>query len=76
MVGHEKMDFQFSVVVIKNHQFGTGFIVEKRLKHLIINFKPTIIINEQISRLWIRGKFLIVGSLIHMHQQGKKSIVE
>lgn len=45
------------------HQFGTGFIVRKEVKHLILNFNP---INERISVLRIKGKFFNC-SLINVH---------
>jgi hypothetical protein len=34
--------------------YGTGFIISKRMKDNIINFEP---INERISKLKIRGKY-------------------
>jgi hypothetical protein len=36
------------------HAFGTGFIVHKQLKHLVIGFKA---INPRLSTLKIKGKF-------------------
>jgi exonuclease III len=45
------------------HQFGTGFIVDKRVRHTVIDFKP---VNERISRLRVRGKFFNC-SIINAH---------
>ena len=45
------------------HQFGTGFIVSKKIKHLVIGFTP---VNERISYLRIKGKFFNY-SIINIH---------
>jgi len=39
----------------KYHILGTGFLVSKRIKHLIIDFKPT---TPRICTLRMRGKFI------------------
>jgi exonuclease III len=44
------------------HEFGTGFIVVKKVKHLVINFIP---VNKRVSCLHIRGK-LFSCSLINV----------
>ncbi|CAK1591299.1 unnamed protein product [Parnassius mnemosyne] len=38
----------------KHHTFGTGFVVSKRLKHLVIDFQP---INECMCKIRLKGKF-------------------
>jgi hypothetical protein len=38
----------------KDHILGTGFLVSKRIKHLIIDFKP---VTPRICNLRIRGNF-------------------
>jgi exonuclease III len=45
------------------HQFGTGLIVNKKVKHLVIVFTP---VNKRISCLHIRSRFLNC-SLINIH---------
>lgn len=45
------------------HEFGTAFIVNNKVKHLVIDFKP---INPRMSCLRIRGKFFNI-SLINVH---------
>ena len=45
------------------HQFGTGFIVNRKIKHLVIGFTP---VNERISCLRIKGKFSNY-SIINIH---------
>jgi hypothetical protein len=45
------------------HQFGTGFIVNKKVKHLVTGFTP---MNERISCLHIRSSFFNC-SLINTH---------
>jgi hypothetical protein len=40
----------------KGHAFGTGFILNKRIKHLIIDFNAK---SPRMCRLRVRGQFLI-----------------
>jgi hypothetical protein len=40
----------------KERQFGTGFLINKNDKHLIMNFSPE---TDRICSLRIRGVFLI-----------------
>lgn len=47
----------------KKHEFGTGFIVNKKAKHLVIGFTP---VNERMSCLRIRTRFFNC-SLINIH---------
>jgi hypothetical protein len=37
----------------KIHQFGTGFVVNKNMKHLVIDFQP---INIRLCKLRLRGR--------------------
>ena len=45
------------------HMFGTGFIINQRVKHLVLDFKP---VNERLSVLRIKGKFYNY-SIINVH---------
>lgn len=45
------------------HIFGTGFIVSKRCKHIVLDFKP---VNERICRIRLKGKFFNT-SIINAH---------
>ncbi|XP_071573135.1 craniofacial development protein 2-like [Temnothorax nylanderi] len=47
----------------REHILGTAFIVHKRLKHLVIGFKP---ISPRLSVLRIKGRFFNI-SLINVH---------
>ncbi|XP_013175481.1 PREDICTED: uncharacterized protein LOC106123612 [Papilio xuthus] len=38
----------------KHHIFGTGFIVDRKMKPLVIDFKP---VNERLCTIRIKGKF-------------------
>jgi hypothetical protein len=38
----------------KLHQFGTGFIVSKKSKHLVIDFQP---VNWRLCNLRMKGRF-------------------
>jgi exonuclease III len=38
----------------KIHQFGTGFVVNKNMKHLVMDFQP---INMRLCKLRLGGKF-------------------
>jgi exonuclease III len=41
----------------KNHMFGTGFIINKKIKHLVMDFKAK---SHTMCRLRIRGLFLTI----------------
>lgn len=47
----------------KHHIFGTGFIVQERARHLVMDFKP---INMRLCVLRIRSKFFNI-SIINAH---------
>ncbi|PSN51304.1 Craniofacial development protein 2, partial [Blattella germanica] len=47
----------------KLHQFGTGFMVNQKYKHLVIDFQP---INFRMCKLRIKGRFQNY-SLINVH---------
>lgn len=47
----------------KKHIFGTGFVVSKRCKHMVLDFKP---VNERICRMRLKGKFFNL-SIINAH---------
>jgi hypothetical protein len=41
----------------KNHMFGTGFIINKKIKHLVMDFKAK---SHTMCRLRIRRPFLTI----------------
>ena len=45
----------------KEHKLGTGFVIHKKVKHLIMNFQPT-----SPPMCWLRGK-LFNYSIINAH---------
>ena len=47
----------------KKHEFGCGFVVGKRLRHLVSRFTP---VSERIASIRIKGKFFNI-SLICVH---------
>lgn len=51
----------------QKHIFGTGFIVIKRIKHLVLDFIP---VNERICVLRVKGKFFNL-SIINAHAPTK-----
>jgi hypothetical protein len=53
----------------KDHAFGTGFSINKRIKHLIIDFDSK---SSRMCRLRVRGQFLIIVLYVHMPQQKRK----
>ena len=53
--------------------FGTGFIVNRRIKHLVKDFKAKI---PRICKIRVRGLFLTTVSPVHMHQQKKKMMMK
>jgi hypothetical protein len=52
----------------KHHMFGTGFIVKKRIKHLVIDFKAK---PPRICKIHVRG-LLFNYSLIRVHAPTKE----
>ncbi|CAG4965960.1 unnamed protein product [Colias eurytheme] len=56
----------------KNHIFGTGFVVSKRLKHLVIDFQP---INERVCKIRLRGRFQNY-TIINVHAPTEDTDIE
>jgi exonuclease III len=44
----------------RSHMLGTGFIVSKKIKHLILDFQAK---SHRMCRLRIKGKFFNYGTL-------------
>ena len=40
----------------RNNTLGTGFLVSKRVKHMVMDFRA---VNEKICSLRVRGRFFI-----------------
>jgi exonuclease III len=55
----------------RDHIFGTGFIINKRIKHLIVDIKAK---SSRMCRLRIRGQFLITISYVYMPQLKKRML--
>ena len=53
----------------ERHEFGTGFVVHRQLKHLVIGFTP---ISPRLSILRIKGKFSNY-SIINVHAPTEES---
>lgn len=47
----------------KKHELGTGFVITKRIKHLVLDFKP---VSPRLCYIRIKGKFFNY-SLINVH---------
>jgi hypothetical protein len=60
----------FYSCIANKHQLGTGFIIDKKVRHVVIGFTP---VNERISCLCVRGKFSNCGIInIHAPTEEKK----
>ena len=56
----------------KHHQFGTGFIVNKRIRNNVIEFKP---VNERICKLRLKGRHYNISIICaHAPTEDKENI--
>jgi hypothetical protein len=63
-MGIEKKDWViFYSCDPREHKFGTGFVIHKRVKHLLMSFQAK---SPRMCSLWIRGK-LFNYSIINAH---------
>ena len=67
----EKKDCTVYYSCHKNlHQFGTGFLIHRNIKHLVIDFQP---VNMRICKIRIRGR-LYNYSIINIHAPTEEKI--
>jgi len=57
----------------KRHMFGTGFIVNKRIKHLVTDFKAKTL---EYVRYASEAFSSTTASFVSMHQQKKKTMMK
>jgi len=57
----------------KHHMFGTGFIVNKRIKHLVQTLKPK---HLEYIKYGSEDYFLTTASSVYMHQQKKNMMMK
>jgi hypothetical protein len=55
----------------KDNVFGTGFIVHKKIKHLVVGFKAK---TPRLCRLRITGQFSTIALSAHTPQLKKRAI--
>jgi hypothetical protein len=63
MEHYRRKNVQFSTAALHTNQLGTGFIIDKKVRHIVIGFMP---VNERISCLCVRGNFFNC-SIINVH---------